>query len=376
MSKKSIGLLSAALGAIALIGVPAESYGASALEKFYKTKGLRMVVASGAGGGYDTYTRAFTRHLYRYIPGQPRIIVQNMPGASGIRGTNFGYNKAPKDGSWMMATYNALLDENLLGNRKAKFDIKKFSWVGSIGKTHHLCVNWKGRSKVTSIKQLVGKVATVSATGRSGNSATVPLLLNQTVGTKFKVIAGYSTTGARLALERGEVDAICGLGYSTLQASNPDWFTHNRINVIAQIALTRHPLYPNVPNAMDLVSTQDKQVYKFFGVIQQMGRPYVAPPGIPADKLAALRTAFNATMKDKAFQKEMKKLRLSIDPLTGQQMEKLIDKLYATDQKTLDRVAKLLGVAKAERTLACKKVAKDPKICKKKKKKKKKKKSS
>jgi len=374
MSKRSIGLLSVALGGLALIGVPAESYGASALEKFYKIKGLRMVVASGAGGGYDTYTRAFTRHLYRHIPGKPRIIVQNMPGASGIRGTNYGYNKAPRDGSWMMATFNALIDENLLGNRKAKFDIKKFSWIGSIGKTHHLCVNWKGRSKVTNIKQLVGKVATVSATGRSGNSATVPLLLNQTVGTKFKVIAGYSTTGARMALERGEVDAICGLGFSTLVASNPDWFTYNRINVIAQIALTRHAKYPNVPNAMELVSKRDKQVYKFFGVIQSMGRPYVAPPGIPADKLAALRTAFDTTVRDKAFLKDMKKLRLSVSPLTGQEMVKLIDKLYATDQITLNRIAELLGVAKAERTLACKKVAKDPKICKKKKKKKKKKK--
>lgn len=369
--------LGAALGAVMALGTAASSaQAASDLEKFYKVKGLRMVVASGAGGGYDTYTRAFTRHLAQFIPGQPRIVVQNMPGASGIRATNFGYTKAPKDGSWIMSTYNALLDENLLGNRKAKFDIKKFSWIGSIGKTHHLCVNWKAHSKITSIKQAIGKTLTVSATGRSGNSATVPLLLNQTIGTKFKVIAGYSTTGARLALERGEVDAICGLGYSTLQASNPDWFTYNRINVIAQIALTRHPKYPNVPNAMDLVSAKDKQVYKFFGIIQQIGRPYVAPPGIPADKLAAIRTAFNKTMKDKKFLADMKRLRLSVDPLTGQEMEKLIGQLYASDQKTLNRVAELLGVAKAERVLACKKVAKDPSVCRKKKKKKKKKKKS
>ena len=376
MSKRSIGLLSAALGAIALIGAPAESYGASALEKFYKVKGLRVVVGSGAGGGYDTYTRSFTRHFYRHIPGQPRIIVQNMPGASGIRATNFGYNKAPRDGSWMMATYQSLIDENLLGNRKIKFDVKKFNWIGSIGKTHHICVTWKGRSKITNLKQAIGNPLTVSATGRAGNSATVPLLLNQTVGTKFKVIAGYSTTGARMALERGEVDAICGLGYSTLKASNADWFLKGKINIVAQIALKRHAEFPNVPNAIELVSASDRKVYQFFGVAQQMGRPYVAPPKIPADKLAALRGAFNATVKDKAFLKDMKKLRLSVDPLTGQQMEKLIDRLYATPQPVLNRVAELFGIAKAERTLACKKFAKDPKVCKKKKKKKKKKKSS
>ncbi|MDX1485404.1 MAG: hypothetical protein R3229_13085 [Alphaproteobacteria bacterium] len=375
MSRKLIAVSSAALGALALVAMPSDGFAASDLEKFYKVKGLRMVVASGSGGGYDTYTRAFARHFYRYIPGQPKIIVQNMPGASGIRATNFGYNKAPRDGSWMMATYNALIDENLLGNRKAKFDIPKFSWIGSIGKTHHICVNWKGRAKATDIKQLIGKEATVSATGRSGNSATVPLLLNQTIGTKFKVIAGYSTTGSRLALERGEVDAICGLGYSTLQASNPDWFTHKRINVIAQIALTRHPLYPDVPNVMDLVSAKDKKVYQFFGIIQQMGRPYIAPPKVPADKVKALRTAFNMTMKDQAFLADMKKLRLSVDPMTGEEMEADIAKLYAADQATLNRVAELLGVAKAERVLACKKIAKDPSVCRKKKKRKKKKSS-
>ncbi|MDH3239984.1 MAG: tripartite tricarboxylate transporter substrate-binding protein [Alphaproteobacteria bacterium] len=373
--KSNIALASAALGAFALVAAPGPSFGADDNANFYKTKGLRMVVGSGAGGGYDTYTRAFTRHYGKFLPGKPRIVVQNMPGASGLLATNYAYNKAPRDGSWAMATYNALIDENLLGNRKAKFEIPKFSWIGSIGKTHHLCVMWKGRNNVKTIKDLIGKEATVSATGRSGNSATVPLLLNQTVGTKFKVIAGYSTTGTRLALERGEIDAICGLGYSTLQASNPDWFTKDKIKVIAQIALTRHPLYPDVPNAMDLVSAQDKKVYEFFGIIQEMGRPYIAPPGIPADKLKVLRTAFNQTMKDKAFLAEMKKLRLSVDPMTGEEMVASIKKLYASDQTTLNRVAKLLGVAKAERVLACKKIAKDPSICRKAKKKKKKKSS-
>ncbi|HSR56451.1 MAG TPA: tripartite tricarboxylate transporter substrate-binding protein [Alphaproteobacteria bacterium] len=370
MIRTLTALSSAALGALALAILPTQSFGADDLAKFYKTKGLRMVVGSGAGGGYDTYTRAFARYYYKFIPGQPRIVVQNMPGASGLLATNFAYNRAPRDGSWMMATYNALIDENLLGNRKAKFEIPKFSWIGSIGKTHHLCVTWKARSKITNIKQLVGKEATVSATGRSGNSATVPLLLNQTVGTKFKVIAGYSTTGSRMALERGEVDAICGLGYSTLQASNPDWFTNKKINIIAQIALNRHANYPDVPNAMDLVSDRDKKVYEFFGIVQEMGRPYIAPPAIPEANLKALRTAFNKTMKDKGFLAEMKKLRLSVNPMTGEEMVASIKKIYAADQSTLNRVAELLGVAKAERVLACKKIAKDPSVCRKRKKKK------
>lgn len=367
--------ITAGLGALVALGAAASTADAESVEEFYKNNRLRIIVGSGAGGGYDTYTRSFARHFTRQIPGNPRIVVQNMPGASGIRATNWAYNKAPRDGSVMLATYQSLIDENLLGNRKVKFDMKKFSWIGSIGKTHHLCVTWKKTSPYTSIKQLIGKTITVSATGRAGNSATVPLLLNQTIGTKFKVIAGYATTGARLALERGEVDAICGLGYSTLKASNPGWFINKRVNVIAQIALKRHVEFPDVPNAIEMVSAQDRKVYEFFGVAQQMGRPYVAPPKLPADKLKALRTAFNDTMKDKKFLKEMKKLRLSVEPLTGQEMEKLIDKLYAYPRPVIDRVGKLFGVAKNERLLACKKFSKNPEGCKKKKKKKKKKSS-
>ena len=376
MSKKFIGLISAALGGLALVGTPADVSAADDLARFYKTKGLRMVVGSGAGGGYDTYTRAFTRHYARYLPGQPRIIVQNMPGASGIIATNYAYTKAPRDGSWAMATYQALMDENLLGNKKAKFDIPKFNWIGSISRTHHLCVTWKSRSKIKTFQDAIGKPLTVSATGRSGNSATVPLLLNQALGTKFKVIAGYSTTGTRLALERGEVDAICGLGYSTFNASNPDWFLKKKINVIGQIAIRRHKLFPDVPNAIELMKPEDRKVFEFFGVSQEMGRPYLAPPKVPADKVKALRAGFNATVKDKAFLTDMDKLRLSVDPLTGEEMDAVIARLYKTPQPVLNRIGELFGIARAERTLACKKVAKDPKVCRKKKKKKKKKKSS
>jgi tripartite-type tricarboxylate transporter receptor subunit TctC len=364
------GYAAAGLAAALMLGTAAPVAQADAISDFYKIKGLRVIVGSGAGGGYDTYTRSMMRHYNRHVPGKPRVVVQNMPGASGIRATNYVYAKAPKDGSVFMATYQALLDENLLGNRKAKFDVRKMGWIGSVGKTHHLCVTWH-TSPIKDIRQAIGKKLTVSATGRSGNSATVPLMLNQTLGTKFQVIVGYSTTGSRLALERGEVDAICGLGLSTLRASNPGWFINKKINVIGQIGLKRHAEFPNIVNAVEMVKKEDRGVYEFFGVAQEMGRPYVAPPGMPAEKLKVLRTAFNATMKDKAFLKDMKRLRLSVNPLTGQEMEQLIAKLYTYPQPILNRVAELIGVAKKERTLACKKIAKNPKKqCKKKKKKK------
>jgi tripartite-type tricarboxylate transporter receptor subunit TctC len=360
--------------AFAVLAVAALSAGAAAaqsVEAFYKKGGFRVVVASGAGGGYDTYTRVLARHYGRHLPGQPNIVVQNMPGASGMLATNWAYNGAPRDGSRILATYSAILSAHLLGNDKAKFDVRKFSFVGSIAKTQLLCVTWH-TSPYKDIRQLVGKSITVSATGRTGNSATLPLILNQLVGTKFKVIMGYSTSGSRLALERGEVDGICGLGLSTLQASNPDWFIKKRINVIAQIGLTSLPELKGVPNPIDFVGPKEREVLEFNAILQETGRPYVAPPEIPADRLAALQWAFDATMKDKAFLAENEKLKLEVSPLTGKEMQGLINKLYAYSPDVVARVGDILGVATKSTVDDCATTAKDTKQCAKKKKKKKK----
>jgi tripartite-type tricarboxylate transporter receptor subunit TctC len=360
-----------AFAVLAVAALFAGGAAAQSVEAFYKKGGFRMVVASGAGGGYDTYTRVLARHYGRHLPGQPNIVVQNMPGASGMLATNWAYNGAPRDGSRMLATYSAILSAHLLGNDKAKFDVRKFSFVGSIAKTQLLCVTWH-TSPHKNIRQLVGKPITVSATGRTGNSATLPLILNQLIGTKFKVIMGYSTSGSRLALERGEVDGICGLGLSTLQASNPDWFIKKRINVIAQIGLTSLPELKGVPNPIDFVGPKEREVLEFNAILQETGRPYVAPPEIPADRLAALQAAFDATMKDKAFLAENEKLKIEVSPLTGKEMQGLIDKLYAFSPDVVARVGEILGVATKSKVDDCATIAKDTKQCAKKKKKKKK----
>ncbi|MGE0653383.1 MAG: Bug family tripartite tricarboxylate transporter substrate binding protein [Alphaproteobacteria bacterium] len=344
---------------------------AQSVEAFYKKNGFRMVVASGAGGGFDTYARVLARHYGKYLPGHPSIVVQNMPGASGMLATNWAYNSAPRDGSRILATYNAILSAHLLGNDKAKFDIRKFGAVGSIAKSQLLCVTWH-TSPYKDIRQVVGKSITVSATGRTGNSTTLPLILNQLMGTKFKVIMGYSTSGSRLALERGEVDGICGLGLSTLRASNPDWFLKKKINVIAQIGLTSLPELKGVTNPIDLVGPKEREVLEFNAILQEMGRPYVAPPEVPADRLAALRAAFDATMADKAFAAELDKLQLELSPLTGAEMEKWLGKLYAYSPEVVARVGEILGVATKSKIDDCATAAKDTKQCAKKKKKKKK----
>lgn len=326
------------------------------LAKFYKQNGLRLVVASGAGGGFDGYSRVLARHYGNHLPGNPNIVVQNMPGASGITATSWAYSTAPRDGSRILATYSTMIAQNLFENKNANFDVRGFNWLGSIAKTQLLCVNWHTNPS-TDIKQMIGKETTVSATGRTGNSATLPLIFNQLIGTKFKVISGYSTAGSYLALERGEVDGICGVGISTLRAAKPDWFLNKRINVIVQVGLENHPDLPGVTNALDLATAKSRDMLAFNAIIQEMGRPYLAPPGVPPDRVTALRAGFDATMKDKAFVAEAEKLTLDVSPLTGAEMEGLIAKLYAYSPDTVREVAVLLGMVEKLDVLECEKFA-------------------
>lgn len=338
------------------LSAQAQTPGSDDIAKFYKQNGLRLVVASGAGGGFDGYSRVLARHYNRHLPGNPSIVVQNMPGASGITATTWAYNTAPRDGSRILATYSTMIPQNLFENKNAQFDVRGFNWVGSIAKTQLLCVTWHTNAN-KDIKQLVGNEATVSATGRTGNSATMPLILNQLLGTQFKVISGYSTAGSYLALERGEVDGICGVGISTLRAAKPDWFDNKRVNVIVQVGLEKHPDLPDTPNALDLIADKNRDILAFSAIVQEMGRPYLAPPNVPADRLAALRTAFDATMKDKAFIGEAEKLALDVSPLTGAEMEKLIERLYSYSPDTVREVAHMLGMAEKQEVMQCEKFA-------------------
>lgn len=330
---------------------------------FYKKTGLKIVVASGAGGGYDVYTRVLARHYAAHLPGNPNTVVQNMPGASGITGTNWAYNNAPRDGSVIVATYSALIDSTLLGEKNARFDVQKFGWIGSIASSQLVCVTWHD-SPYTDIRQLIGKPATVSATGRTGKAATLPLILNQVLGTKFKVIMGYSTSGSRLALERKEVDALCGMGLPTLQASAPEWLANKKVHIIAQVGLTKLPELQDVPNVLDLVTGSDHDVFEYGAIMDQMGRPYLAPPELPPERLAVLRAGFDETMTDPAFVAEIKKLKLTVDPMTGQEMEKWINKLYSFPPETIQRVSQILGIATKEKVESCDKYSKSREHCK------------
>src|SRR5262249_51148149 len=247
MSSRRLPALRRACVLLGVLGAMLSSAGAGpAQPPIYAGKQIRMVIASGAGGGYDAYGRLLARHMSKYIAGNPAFINQNMPGAAGVTATNWINTVAPKDGTVILATYNALMAKPLYGNPAARFDPLKLESVGSISKQQNICATGH-TSPIKTIEQAKPREVTVASTGATGTSATLPKILNVVLGTKFKLIIGYSTTEARLAVERGEVDGICGLSYSTLKASNPDWIVNKRINVLLQTGPTAQPTLHTVP---------------------------------------------------------------------------------------------------------------------------------
>ena len=319
---------------------------ADPVEDFYRGKQITLLIASGAAGGYDTYARTFARHLSNHVPGQPAIIPKNVPAAGGLTATNMLFTVSPRDGLTIAALTNGVAMDPLFGTPGARFDAQKLNWLGSIGKLQNICATWF-ESPVKTIDAAREREVVVAAAGATSNTAIVPNVLNALIGTRFKVVAGYdSGAGLNLALEGREVEGICGLSWSTLKASRPDWIGGHKLNVILQMAFDKLPELAEVPSALDLVADPARrQVLELILTRQEMGRPYAAPPGVPAERIAALRAAFDATMADPAFLAEAQRFQMEIDPLTGAQIAALLAKAYGTPREVVDRAAALVEPA-------------------------------
>lgn len=338
--RKRLACPAAVAAAAVVLAVPLA--GDAHAADFYAGKQIRMVISSGAGGGYDAYARALAQFMTQHIPGNPTFVNQNMPGASGMAAINWGYKVAPKDGTVIIATYNALLLEPLFGSSPTEYDSTKYEWIGSIGRQQNICMVWH-TSPVKTIAQAKEREINVAATGATGNSATLPGMVNAMVGTKFKTIMGYSTSEARLAVERGEAEGICGLSLSTLKASNPDWVKNNKMTVLLQTGAKAQAELPNVPLLENLVTRDDdRQVLRLLSIPEDAGRPFMMPPGTPKELVAIIRRAFDATMADKTFLAEADKRLLEVDPLTGEEVEKLIRDGYATPKPLIEKAAQFL----------------------------------
>jgi tripartite-type tricarboxylate transporter receptor subunit TctC len=338
MTRTAVALL-----AVTVITLPSAPARAETAEDFYRGRQVPMLVASAVGGGYDTYARVFARHLAGHIPGNPAIVPKNLPAAAGVAAANALANTSERDGSVIAALTNTVAMEPLFGNSAARFDPAKLNWLGSIGKLQNVCATWH-QSPVKTIEAAREREVVVAAAGATSNTAVVPRVLNALLGTRFKVIAGYDPgSGLTLALERGEAEGICGLSWSTMKASRPHWIRDRLLNVIVQMGFEKLPDLPDVPRALDLVSEpQAQQVLELILLRQEMGRPFAAPPDVPPERVAALRAAFDATLKDKDFLAEADKVQLEIDPLAADRIATLLAGAYGAPKPIIARAAALV----------------------------------
>lgn len=308
---------------------------------FYSDKRISLIVGFNPGGGYDSYARAVARHWTNNIPGKPTFIVKNMPGAGSLTAANHLAKVAAKDGTVLGAVNPNLASSLLLRPRRTKLDLRRFHWIGSPARLTVVGVVWH-TAQVQSLEELRTKEMIVGGSG--GATVMLPTAAKKILGLKFKVIAGYrGTRGSMLAMERGEVQGA-GISYSRFKAGYTDWVKQGKAKIFTQFGLTKHPELPNVPMLISLAKTdKQRKALRFLLAYQEMGRPYVAPPGVPAKRVALLRRSFNATMKDQAFLKEAKKRRLAvaIDFPKGQDLQKSVDEIYATPPEVVDYVRTL-----------------------------------
>jgi hypothetical protein len=343
-------MISRRLVAIAFIAVSAsEGFSlvgaakAQTVADFYKSNVVSLYVGSGIGGGFDAYARIFAPHFRRHIPGAPTIVIKNMPGAAGLTSMNFIHSAAPRDGSAILASFNTVILEQLYGRANAKFDPRQSGWIGSIGKQTGTCLTWHATS-IKTIDDARAREVLVGATGDGSTPVMYPNLLNGMLGTKFKVIIGYSTSGMRLAVERGEIDGICGVAWETHMASVPHWIIDNKVNVLLQLGLNESPRLLGVPLAIELIpNPQDRRVFELLAIPQEFGRPLVAPPDVPGDRLKALQSACEATMMDPDYLADAKRAHQFVDPLSAADITGLLARAYAAPREIIARAAVYAG---------------------------------
>jgi len=343
ISNVAYGMAAAAVLAVA----PVTTGWAQSPADFYKGKTVEIFVGYSAGGGYDVYARSIARYMGKHIPGNPSVVVKNMPGAGSLTLANHLYNAAPKDGTVFGIIARGAAFDPLFGNDAAKFDAAKFNWIGSANNEVSVCVSWK-TSGIKTIEDLKQKELVVGGTGPSADTDQFPRIVNGVLGTKFKIVTGYpGGNDVSLAMERGEVQGRCGWSWSSVLTTRKDWYDNKTINVLVQLSLEKHEDLPNVPLIVDLAKTpEQKQILTLVFARQALGRPFLAPPGIPADRVAALRKAFMDTMKDKEFLAEAEKTKLEVGPISGEAVQKIVVEAYKTDPATVKKTAAMLKVEK------------------------------
>jgi tripartite-type tricarboxylate transporter receptor subunit TctC len=315
---------------------------AASAADFYQGKQVTIVVGFSAAGTYDATARLFARHLGKHLAGKPTVIVRNMPGAGSLVATNSLYSSLPKDGTTLGVVGGGIVLEPLLNNPQATYDARRFNWIGGRTPDNFLCLVWH-TVPVNALQDVMRRETVVGATGPGSRTLTYPKALNELLGTKFKIVSGYpGGNEITLALERGEVEGYCGWALGSIKTRAPDWIRDGKIRPLAQFTLAKSGVLPNVPLATDLASTDNgRRAIEFFAADSVLAWPLVAPPDVPAERVAELRAAFNAMMQDPQLLAEAATQGLDIDPVSGAEIAGLVDRLYGTPADVLDLVRKI-----------------------------------
>lgn len=337
-------MIRAVLALLTVLGFAAPGIAQQSAADFYKGNTVRIVVGVGVGSGYDINARLLARYLAAHIPGQPAIVVQNQPGAGSMAMTNQLYSGGPFDGTVIGAPFNGLPTAPLLTEGGARFDPTKLIWLGSTNKETQVNYVWH-TVPVNTLEDVKTRETIVGAQAPGSTQYDYPVLVNALFGMKFKVVTGYEATPKiHLAMERGEVHGTWA-NWSTLKAIGSDWLRDKKVKILAQWGLTKHPELADVPSVLDLAKTPaHRQALELALARLEYGRPFFLPPNVPSERVEALRRAFDATMKDPAFRTEAAKLKIEIDPLTGEQVAELVERVSRTPPETVALVRKAMAV--------------------------------
>lgn len=314
-----------------------------AVQKFYAGRNMDVVIGYPPGGGFDASARLLIRHMPRHLPGSPTMIPKNMPGAGSLVAANYIYNVAPKDGSEFGIIGGSVPFGPLWSRDGVSFEATRFNWIGSMDRWNGIVLLWAAGPAKT-LDDLRKMDVPVGATGAGDVTAIYPRVLNALIGTRFKIVGGYrGTSDLNLAIERGEVAGRLGWCWDCVKAEKPNWVQDKLINVPLQLGLQKHPEL-DAPMAIDLARDEEaRQIMRLVFGSQEMARPFVAPPGVPAERIAALRKAFEATVADKDFLAEAQKMSLPVNIAYWHELEKLIKDVYATPEPIIARAAKIIA---------------------------------
>jgi tripartite-type tricarboxylate transporter receptor subunit TctC len=326
------------LAAIAVVAMSMPSGARSAgVEEFYKGRTVSLVIGYSVGSGYDIYARVLARFIGKYIPGNPSIVSQNMPGAGSLKAAMYVHGVAPKDGSVIATIGRSAPIEPLLGD--AQFDGRSFTWLGSIASNSSLCTSWH-TTAIKSWQDAMTKPFALAGEGSGSDPDNFARILRNVFGAKVRLVTGYpGGTEMNLAIERGEVDGRCGWSWDSIKSTRPDWLRDKKINLLAVFSLQKAAdIPPEVPLIGDLAtSDEQRQILRVHLAGQALGRPFFTSPGVPADRKAALRAAFDATMKDPDFVAEITRVKLEVNPASGAEIDRLLAEVYAMPKDVIEK---------------------------------------